>query len=214
LVEKGIYPEINRVFAGSPDKIDSLLSTAGVLNMLNTKYFIFDPNSGPLPNRYANGAAWTVSDVQVVEDADAELGSLKTLNTKTTAVIDKKFESKVNKQNLRPDSSAKINIVKLTPRLIEYDFNSSEDQLAVFSEIYYPAGWKAYIDGTETEILRANYVLRALYVTKGKHKIEFMFEPASYKKGELYSLIASIILLLVLAGAAFMEYSKRKKSKA
>lgn len=214
LVEKGIYPEINRVFAGSPDKIDSLLSTAGVLNMLNTKYFIFDPNSGPLPNRYANGAAWTVSDVQIVEDADAELGSLKTMNTKTTAVIDKKFESKVNKLNLRPDSTAKINIVKLTPRLIEYDFNSAEDQLAVFSEIYYPAGWKAYIDGTETEILRANYVLRALYVTKGKHKIEFMFEPASYKKGELYSLIASIILLLVLAGAAFMEYSKRKKSKA
>ena len=211
LVENGIYPDINRIFTGSSEKIDSLLSTAHILNMLNTKYFIFDPKAGPLPNRHANGAAWTVSNIQFVADADAEMGVLKTMNTKTMAVADKKFEGLVKKENLRPDSTAKITITKLSPRLLEYDYISNEDQVAVFSEIYYPAGWKAYIDGTETDIIRVNYVLRGLYVTKGKHKIEFMFEPASYKKGERYSLMASGVLVLLLILGIGMEVRNRNK---
>lgn len=214
LVERTLYPEMSRVFGGSTEKIDSLLSTASVLNMLNTKYFIFDPNSSPLPNRHANGSAWTLSDIQFVENADAEIGALKTINTKTTAVSDKKFERLVKKENLRFDSTATIKITSLSPRLMEYDYYSAEDQIAVFSEIYYPAGWKATIDGTETEIIRVNYVLRALYVPKGKHKIEFVFEPATYKKGEMYSLIASILMLLILGAAGYVTYKKSKKPKA
>jgi hypothetical protein len=214
LVERGIYPDINRVFTGGTDKIDSLLSTAGVLNMLNTKYFIFDPNAAPLPNRYANGAAWTVSDVKFVKDADEEIGSLKNINTKTQVVVDEVFKGDINVSNLRPDSTARIKIISMSPRLLEYEYFSSADQLAVFSEIYYPAGWKAYIDGTEAKIIRVNYVLRALYVTKGKHKIEFMFEPASYKKGEMYSLIASSILVLLLLVGIGLEIRKRNKKTA
>lgn len=215
LVEKGIYPDINRVFGGKTDKIDSLLSTAGVLNMLNTKYFIFDPNSAPLPNRYANGAAWTVADVKFVENADAELGGLKSINTKTQALIDDDFKADVNLANIKPDSTANISLTQMTPKYLEYEYNSTEDQLAVFSEIYYPAGWKATIDGNEAKIIKVNYVLRGLYVTKGKHKIEFSFEPASYKKGELYSLISSLLIVAILVGASFVEYKKHKaKQKA
>jgi len=211
LVEKGIYPDINRVFGGKTDKIDSLLSTAGVLNMLNTKYFIFDPNSAPLPNRFANGAAWTVADVQFVENSDAELVGLKNINTKTQALVDDDFKADINTTNIRPDSTASITIKQLTPKYIEYEYNSTEDQLAVFSEIYYPAGWKATIDGSDAKIIKVNYVLRGLSVPKGKHKIEFSFEPSSYKKGELLSLISSIILLLLVAGAAFLSFKKYKK---
>jgi hypothetical protein len=214
LIERGIYPNLNAAFGVPQDKIDSALSHAGVLNMLNTKYFIFDPNGPPLLNRHANGAAWTLSDIEFVENADKEIAALKTLDTKHKAVSDKKFESKVPTGKLKPDSTAKITITKLSPRLMEYDYISAEDQIAVFSEIYYPAGWKAYIDGTETDIIRVNYVLRALYVTKGKHKIEFMFDPASHKKGETYSLIASILMLLTLFAAIFFEYKNRKKPKA
>jgi hypothetical protein len=215
LIENHIYPEINRVFAGtSPAKIDSLLSTAQVLNMLDTKYFIFDPNSPPLTNPYANGAAWTISNVQFVENADVEISALKTINTKTTAVIDQKFKDKIKTETLKLDTTAKITMTLYTLGRAEYDYYSSQDQVAVFSEIYYPAGWKAYIDGTEADIVRANYVLRALFVPKGKHKIEFVFEPASFKKGETYSLIASSILVLLLLGGIGLEIKKRSKKTA
>jgi hypothetical protein len=214
LVERGIYPNLNAVFSGPQDKIDSSLAHAGVLNMLNTKYFIFDSKTPPLLNRHANGAAWTLSDIEFVKNADEEIAALKTLDTKNKAVSDQKFKDKVPANKLRPDSTAQITLTQLSPRLMEYDYISSEDQIAVFSEIYYPAGWKAYIDGTETDIIRVNYVLRALYVTKGKHKIEFIFDPASHRKGETYSLIASILMLLTVVTALFFEYKNRKKTKA
>ena len=211
LIERGIYPDLNKVFSGDQSKMDSLMSTAGVLNMLNTKYFIYDPEAPPIPNRHANGAAWTVGNVRVVADADAEIGALKDLNTKTTVVMTKEFEGKANLQSIRPDSTASIKITSLSPRVLEYEFNSSKDQLAVFSEIYYPAGWKATIDGNPAEILRVNYVLRALSVPKGKHTISFVFEPESFRKGELYSMIANFILLLILAGAVIVEVRKQKQ---
>ncbi len=171
LVEKGIYPDINRVFGGGTEKMDSLLSTAGVLNMLNTKYFIFDPNSPPLPNRYANGAAWTVADVKFVEDADAELGGLKSINTKTQAIVDDDFKGDINVTSIRPDSTASITLKQMTAKYLEYEYNSKEDQLVVFSEIYYPAGWKATIDGNDAKIVRVNYVLRGLFVLQKRRNL-------------------------------------------
>ncbi len=211
LIERGIFPELNRIFGGGTEKVDSLLSTAHVLNMLNTKYFIFDTKAAPLPNRHANGPAWMVTDIRFVEDADAEIESLKTINTKTTAVIDKKFEPLVKKEGIRPDSTATIKMIVKTPRLLEYEFTSTYDQFVVFSEIYYWAGWKAYIDGNEVDIIRVNYVLRALSVPKGKHKIEFMFDPASVRKGETYSLLGSSVMVLLLLAGMFVEFRRMNR---
>lgn len=214
LIEKGIFPEINRVFAQGGEKIDSMLSTAQVLNMLNTKYFIFDPNSSPLPNRHANGAAWLVNEIVFVDDADAELGALKSFNSKTTAIVDKKFESMVTTKSIQSDSLAKITLINYEPRLNEYEFSSTSDQFVVFSEIYYPAGWTATIDGNPSDIVRVNYILRGLSVPKGNHKIEFSFNPTSVKKGETYSLISSSIMVILLLFGIGMEFRNRKKAKA
>lgn len=214
LIEKGIFPEINRVFSQGGEKIDSMLSTANVLNMLNTRYFIFDPNSSPLPNRHANGAAWMVNEIQLVDDADAELGALKSFNSKTTAIIDKKFESMISNKKFNPDSASSIVLTTYEPRLNQYEFNSSSDQFVVFSEIYYPAGWSATIDGNPADIIRVNYILRGLSVPKGQHKIEFTFNPVSVSRGEVYSLIGSGIMLVLLVIGIGLEIKNRNKKRS
>ncbi|ELR70028.1 hypothetical protein C900_04398 [Fulvivirga imtechensis AK7] len=176
------------------------LSSFGVINMLNAKYLTFGPaKNNIIKNPEALGNAWFVSSVERVNSPDDELTTTCKINTRNRAVID---VSKFNvPESINYDSAASIELTDYQPNRLEYDSESNTDGLAVFSEIYYPKGWTATIDGSEVEILRANYVLRALQVPKGKHTIVFKFEPEAYFVGNKVTLAFSVLLLLVFLGS-------------
>ena len=184
-----------------------------VLNMLNTKYFVFEDGSRRetvQQNPSPNGNAWLVNSIKIVENADEEILELDSLKTKTETVIDKRFVSEGFKTNYTTDSSATIQLTSYALNDLVYDFNANTDQFAVFSEIYYKDGWNAYIDGKLTQHYRVNFVLRGLEIPKGKHKIEFKFEPTVVKKGTSIALISYGLLLAIFAGWFFIE--RRKKT--
>lgn len=184
-----------------------------VLNMLNTKYFIIPTKKqGPVVqmNPNALGNAWFVKDVKYVNNADEEIDALTNFNPAELAVVDVRFKNELNgfKQG---DNSGTIKLDKYEPNDLIYSSSAGGNRLAVFSEIYYAKGWNAYIDGKLTPHLRVNYVLRALMIPKGEHKIEFKFEPTAYDTGNTLELISSILLLLVILGILFLEFKSLKK---
>jgi len=183
----------------------------GVMNMLNTKYIVYGTaKDNIIPNPVANGAAWFVRDVIAVNSANEELKTLCTLNTQTTAVVD---ASKFKTENITFDSTAQITLLEHKPPYLKYESNSSGNGLAVFSEIYYDKGWKAFIDGAEAPILRADYVLRALQVPAGKHVIEFRFEPKAYTVGNKVMFASSWVTVLILLGAIGISVKKESDEK-
>lgn len=181
----------------------------GVLNMLNTRYIIFNPDAAPLQNRYALGNAWFVKDVKLAKSADEEIKMVGEINPASTVVVDEKFNKELEGYTPKPDASAKIRLTDYKPNHLKYESETTTEQLAVFSEIYYKKGWNAYVDGELKPHFGANYVLRAMRVPAGKHTIEFKFEPSSHYLGEKISLISS--LLLFAAIGIFLFYSIRKK---
>jgi hypothetical protein len=185
------------------DVIDKYLSKGDmqVLSMLNAKYFVVkqDENSGavPMQNPNAMGNCWFVDNVALVDTPDAECDSIGTINLHTTAVADKQFAKFVTNPSTTPDSTAKIALTKYAPDALDYHSSSAVEKTAVFSDIYYPYGWKAYIDGKPADIFRADYLLRALNVPAGEHDIRFEFRPASIYQGSYVSLAFRIILILL-----------------
>ncbi len=179
----------------------------GVLNMLNTKYIMFGPDKGNIiPNPAANGNAWFVRDVVKVNSPGEELSKVCEVDTKNVAVID---NSKFQVQNIMMDSLSRIELTEMKPPFLKYESSSAEAGLVVFSEIYYPKGWIATIDGKEAPILRADYVLRALEVPAGNHQIEFKFEPKPYLIGNKITMASSWIVLLAFLGS--IGWSLRKE---
>ena len=178
-----------------------------VLNMLNTRYVIVpDENKQPMAqqNPQALGNAWFVNEYKLVDNADQELAALTGFDPSRTAVIDKKFEGDVKSWVPGKDTLDYIRLNEYQPNDLKYKYKTKNAGLAVFSEIYYPKGWKAYVDGTLTTVLRANYVLRAMVLPAGEHTVEFKFEPRAYFVGEKVSMISSIlIILMVIAGIAY-----------
>lgn len=202
LITYGIAPEMSSLIAGfkKPESIDSVMGTLPVINMLNTKYYIYDPNSAPLPNPHALGNAWLVKEVKVVNNADEEVTSLDKFDPKVTAIVNKRFEPMLGsfKTGL---GEGEIKLTEYQPNYLKYEATvNGGSQLAVFSEIYYPKGWKSFVDGKQTDHVQANFVLRAMVIPEGKHQIEFKFEPESYFMGNKVSLASSILLLLAVAG--------------
>jgi hypothetical protein len=182
-----------------------------VLNMLNTKYFVFEDGSQRetvQQNPSPNGNAWFVNSIKIVENANEEILALDSLKTKLEAVIDKRFVSVGFKTNYPIDSSATIQMTSYALNNLVYEFNATTNQFAVFSEIYYKDGWNVYIDGKLTPHYRVNFVLRGLEVPKGNHKIEFKFEPTVVKKGTTIALISYGLLLVIFAGWFFVERRK------
>jgi len=192
----------------SPERIDQALNTSFALNMLNTKYIIFNPGVNPIENRFAFGHAWSVNDFKLVENADKEIAETGKTDLKTTAVIDKRFADQVQGKTFNPDASATIELKSYAPNKLVYDFESSKDQLIVFSEIYYDKGWDAFIDGEKSPYLRADYVLRAMVIPAGKHTVEFKFEPKIWTIGNVVSLISSLLLLILVVAVLAMETKK------
>ncbi|MFM8912702.1 MAG: YfhO family protein, partial [Flammeovirgaceae bacterium] len=179
-------------------------SKYGVLNMLNTKYIVYgEEGNNIIPNSNANGPAWFVRQVDVVNSPNDELKKLREINTLNTAVVDQ-YKIKRAYTSISPDSLATVLLADFKPSYIKYQSQSTQNGLAVFSEIYYPRGWKAFIDGKESNILRANYVLRALEVPAGNHTIEFKFEPAPYMVGNKVTFASSWVVLLVMLGCIGM----------
>lgn len=185
-----------------------------VLNMLNTKYFIV-PGPDKKPeiqiNFQALGNAWFVEEIKMVDNADQEIDALTDFDPSRTAVVDKRFNDKISGFKPAEDSLASIELTEYAPNKLNYVSQSSIDQMAVFSEIYYDKGWKAFIDGKPAPYFRANYVLRAMIVPAGKHEIEFRFEPAVYYTGNMIASISSVIIILLAAIYAFLEYRKKNK---
>ena len=187
-------------------------------NMLNAKYFILQDSTGnkfAQQNVNANGNAWFVSEINWVANADEEIVALSKFNSKQTAIIDKRFEGEFKGFVPNRDSSARISLTKYQPNKLDYTSQSSTDQLAVFSEIYYEKGWNAYIDGKLVPHVRVNYVLRALQVPAGNHTIEFKFEPTVIGTGEKIAYASSCLLyggLLLVLGLSF--YRKKKEQEA
>lgn len=185
-----------------------------VLNMLNTRYIIQldEKTQQQLVHRnpLALGNAWFVQEFKLVANADSEMNALTNFNPAQTAIVDKRFENELSNLKINVDSTASIKLVGYEPNVLTYQSKASTEQLAVFSEIYYQPGWNAYIDGKLMQHFRANYVLRAIRVSAGEHKIEFKFEPQVYYTGEKISLAGSILLLLLAGGVIFMEVKKVK----
>ncbi len=182
------------------DLIDAHISKNNmeVLNMLNTKYFI--TKEGVMQNPDAMGNAWFVDTVQFVETPLEESDALNVINLHTTAVADKKF------RNVLLETSAGEGEIWLTayaPNKLTYSANTTAEKVAVFSEIYYPHGWHAYIDGEEVELGRVNYVLRALNVPAGKHTITMEFVPDALKIDKLSYACIILIILLAIGGLTF-----------
>jgi len=186
-----------------------------VLNMLNTKYIIFPDNQGEerLQQNYeANGNAWFVNEVEFVDTADEEIKGLDSLRTKQKAIVNVAFKTEMEKSKFAKDSLDIITLISYQPNEMKYESNTSSEQLAVFSEMYYKNGWKAYLDGKLAPHIRVNYVLRAMEVPSGKHEIVFKFEPTVIKKGNTITLTSFALLLLIPIGWFFIDKKKKNVS--
>jgi hypothetical protein len=185
-----------------------------VINMLNTKYIIQQGAQGGdtvLTNEAALGAVWFVRGVRFERDARSVMNALTGFDPKDTAILFDKDRGAVP-AGLQPDSGASIQLIGHENDMIGYHTVSGTPQFAVFSEVFYDRGWKAYLDnGTELPIIRTNYVLRGVLVPAGKHTIRMLFHPASYYAGQKVQNIAGVLLLLLLAGAVFGEVRERRK---
>ncbi|MEE0267375.1 MAG: YfhO family protein [Bacteroidales bacterium] len=189
-----------------------------VLNMLDTKYFILpvgQEGGTAIENPEACGAAWFVENIKTVNTADEEILALNDFDPQHTAILNKEFASQLqNKDFSNADQQATITLQESpnkNPDLKIYKTKSTTAQLCVFSEIYYKDGWKAYIDGKEAPILRANYVLRALEVPAGEHTIELRCEPDTLKTFNIINLIGSILIVVFVIGAIALPFIKKKK---
>ncbi|GGK57829.1 MULTISPECIES: YfhO family protein [Flavobacteriaceae] len=184
-----------------------------VLNMLNTKYFVFLDGSERetvQPNPDANGNAWFVNTIKIVEKANEEIKALDSLQTKNEAVITLDRISNDFKTEYIKDSLASIELTSYKANELIYESNSLENQFAVFSEIYYENGWNAYVNGELKRHYRINYVLRGMVIPKGKHTITFKFEPTVIKRGTTITLVSYLFLILIPVGWFFVEKRRKK----
>jgi hypothetical protein len=200
--------------AKSGEELLLALSRMKVFNMLNTKYIIYNPNSQPFQNLYAYGNAWTVNDIRWVETPNEEIDAIATTDLQHTAIISKEFQQQLEGIRLTDSIPAQIEMSEYQPNRLVYHFKSGVDQLVVFSEIWTSKGWTMTLDGQETPLLRANYILRAALIPSGEHDIVMTYAPKAYKTGNTIQFISSLILILGLLAAIVFNIKSRKEAKA
>jgi hypothetical protein len=212
MIDYHFDPELKRMIDGlnKQQSPDSVFGSLTALNMMNTRYFIYDLKGPAIPNPKAWGNAWFASQYQIVASADEEIKALEQIKSKDKALVDKRFAALVEGKTFKNDPSATIRLTEYKPNDLKYNYSSGSDQLTVFSEVYYKDGWKAFVDGKETPHFRANYILRAMVVPAGNHTVEFKFHPSSYYNGEKVSLAGSILLFLAVAGYFVWNFRKKK----
>jgi hypothetical protein len=213
LIDSSIYRDLNRFSnASSVEELIPVLKETHILNMLNTKYIIYNPEAPAIVNTNNYGNAWFAEKPVIVNNANEEIATLNTINPAIEAVIDKVFKDQITGAFYPVAEGEKIELVSSKSNELIYKSSAQTDKLAVFSEIYYPAGWKCYLDGQENKYFRADYVLRAMIVPAGNHEIRFSFQPASYIVGNKISLVSSVILILLIAGYLAFSLKKDKPS--
>ncbi|MDF0705580.1 YfhO family protein [Flagellimonas okinawensis] len=188
-----------------------------VLNMLNVKYIIQqdeEGNSYPGVNPDANGNAWFVDQLLPVSSANEEILKLKDFNSKTQAVVNTKEYPELTKLRYTLDSVANIDLVEYRPDYLKYKSNNSNDGFAVFSEMHYPSGWNAYVDGEPQKHYKVDYALRGMKVPSGQHEIEFKFEPEVVETGSQITLAANILLGLIIVGGLGFTLFRGKKEES
>ena len=216
MIDHHIVPEMQETYqavataGGQMDSVDA--SKFRVLNMLNTKYFIFPAGEQgqavPVVNPYAYGNAWFVDKVQYVNNANEEIDALNDILPTETAVVDVKFKEQLKGVTEGyKDSLSTIQLTSYEPNRLVYKASTPKDGVVVFSEIYYP-GWQATIDGQPVDIARADYILRAINVPAGEHTIEMWFDPQSIQVTES---IAYAALALLLIGVMVLAWTQRNK---
>jgi len=200
---------INEYFSVTDNK-----KTLNILNMLNTKYILLgslqEPRAEINPN--ANGNAWFVSDIQFVKTPNEEIKAVGEIDNKKTAVVSVEDQKYFEGKNLQSDSTAVIELKNYQPNQLEFKTQSKTPQLAVFSEIYYPKGWKMLLDGKEVPYIKANYLLRAVFVPAGNHEVRMVFEPEVIEKGKMISMSAFGIFLLLSVGG-FLKFRRKTAVK-
>lgn len=193
-------------------QFENFVKSSQALNMLNTKHIILGPTE-PYVNLNTFGNAWFVNKFVIVENADQEISSLNKNDLSKTAIINKnKYEdymAKLPKDQIYAEDSSAIVLTEYKPNHITYEARAFRDRLAVFSEIYYPKGWQAYIDGQPAEHINADYILRAMVIPQGDHRIEFKFDPASVRVGKIIAAVASSLILLALLAFVVMYYKSK-----
>lgn len=221
MIEHHISPEMQAAYkaiataGGEMDSVDA--NKFRVLNMLNTKYFIFPAGQQrqtvPILNPHAYGNAWFVNKVQYVNNANEEIDALDSIIPTETAVVDARFKDvlKGTTESYK-DSLSSIHLTSYAPNRLTYETNNAQDGIAVFSEIYYPDGWHVTIDGQPAELARADYILRTMYVPAGQHTIEMRFDPTSLHvtEGIAYGALALLVIGIIVA----VLIAKRKYVKA
>lgn len=195
LISNGLYTDLQTFFEDA-EKTTMDYSKYSIINMLNCKYIVYgEKQNEVLFNPGTAGPAWFIKEIAIVQSPAEELEKVAAVDTRQTAVID---ATKFKTPTVQYDSTSKIQLKEFTPKYLKYESESTTENLGVFSEIYYPEGWSATIDGKEAEIIRVNYVLRALTIPAGKHSIEFTFAPKPYMIGNKITMASSWIVLLVL----------------
>ena len=195
----------------------ALLQTLGqqkVLNMLNTKYVIYNPNAQPFENPFAMGNAWAVNNIQWVDTPNEEIDAISNTDLEHTAIINKEFEQQIGNYQLTDSVRGQIALTEYLPNKLSYRSKASEDQLVVFSEIWTERGWKMYVDGQEQPLLRANYLLRAALIPSGEHEIVMEYAPKAYSTGNAVSFASSLIMILGLIAALIFTFKPKKEEKA
>jgi hypothetical protein len=182
------------------------------LRMLNAKYIIIMPEMDPIVNSKALGNCWFADTLLFAGNANQELSLVNRIDPSRQAVTDIRFKEKIRSSTFNGSESDSIRLISYKPNELIYKSASSADRLAVFSEIYYPAGWKAFIDGKESDHIRVNYVLRGMVVPAGNHEIKFSFRPESYFVGNKISYASSAIFIMMVAGYAVWSFARRKKN--
>ena len=190
------------------------LAQQKVLNMMNTKYVIYNPNAQPFENPFAMGNAWAVNNIRWVDTPNEEIDAISDTDLEHTAIINKEFEQQVGSYQLTDSIRGQITLTDYLPNKLSYNFKASEDQLVVFSEIWTERGWKMYVDGQEQPLLRANYLLRAALIPSGEHEIVMEYAPKAYSTGNAVSLASSLIMILGLIVALIFTFKPKKEEKA
>jgi hypothetical protein len=214
LIDSVLYPEIMQIGqiaqnVKSVEELQPLTKELRGLNMLNTKYIILDPRIPPLVNTASLGNAWFAETPVLVENANAEISRTNKINPAIEAVINMKFKDQITRVQYPLSPKDTIELVSYKPDELVYKYSAEGERLVVFSEIYYPAGWKAFLDGSEINYFCADYVLRGMIVPGGTHEIKFTFKPESYYTGNKISLASSAIFILLLAGYLSLVLKKK-----
>ena len=216
IIDHYIAPEMQKLMPAVAEAGGDMLKVNGdslfpVLNALNARYFILPLQGGqtaPVMNPYVHGPAWFVDKVTYADNANNEIEAVGRIDLRREAVADKRFKD-VLKASAVQDSTASVKLTKYMSNQLEYDVYSTKGGVIVFSEVYYP-GWTATVDGQDATLGRADYLLRALNVAPGKHKIVLTFRPKSVATTETIAYIAYAVLLLAIAIAAYLGYRRKR----